>query len=383
MRFVSIKILVACILIPPVLYLLTAAILEHELDARFTREIEEISVGDPQPLLDGGLRLRDALSVNINDYLSSSFLVRNGFAVHVTVATRSGRVLYPAPYETPEAGSGEHSDSMRVAMENFALLNDGLKFRVEVRLEHNRLFSNLILGVYILAALAVLFLHYRNAGIRMRREEQEQQGELDRLVQLERLNTDRLSELHHEREKLQSALQGLKVALTGERERAERNEDELIGEIESLEKKLAENLELQQSQQQEIRDLKGKIAVFEEEQQREDKGRLKMSAAVQKRFATLYKSLLIHERAVKGFLELNEELRLKAEEVIHLLNSDPDLVAIKRKVFGKKNRETVFEVVFAYKGRLYFRKRDDRRTEILAIGTKNSQSRELEFLANL
>jgi hypothetical protein len=52
-------------------------------------------------------------------------------------------------------------------------------------------------------------------------------------------------------------------------------------------------------------------------------------------------------------------------------------------VFGKKNRETVLEVVFAYKGRLYFRKREDRRVEVVAIGTKNTQERELEFLANL
>jgi hypothetical protein len=86
---------------------------------------------------------------------------------------------------------------------------------------------------------------------------------------------------------------------------------------------------------------------------------------------------------VDGFLDLNEELRLKAEEVIHQLNANSDLVAVKRKVFGKKNRETVLEVVFAYKGRLYFRKREDRRVEVVAIGTKNTQERELEFLSSL
>ena len=74
---------------------------------------------------------------------------------------------------------------------------------------------------------------------------------------------------------------------------------------------------------------------------------------------------------------------MKAEEVIHQLNANPDLVPIKRKVFGKKNRQTVLEVVFAYKGRLYFRKGQDRRVEVLAVGTKNTQERELEFLANL
>jgi hypothetical protein len=241
----------------------------------------------------------------------------------------------------------------------------------------------LIICAYVLVALAVLLRHYRTAGIKMSREERERRSELERLLQLERENTDRLSKLHLERARLQSELEQLKAAIAGERERAERNEDELIIEIESLEKKLAENLGLQENQQAEIQVLSDKIALFEKEQRREDKGRLRASAACQKRFAALYKNILVNERAVEGFVDLNEEMRLKAEEVIHQLNSAPDLVAIKRKVFGKKNRETVLEVTFAYKGRLYFRKRDDRRVEVLAIGTKNTQARELEFLAGL
>ena len=175
----------------------------------------------------------------------------------------------------------------------------------------------------------------------------------------------------------------LKSAMEGERARAERNEGDLIAEIESLEKKLNENLGDQGTREEEIRSLSEKIALLEKEQRREDRGRQKTAAAIEKRFATLYKSILVNARAVDGFLDLNEELRLKAEEVIHQLNANSDLVAVKRKVFGKKNRETVLEVVFAYKGRLYFRKREDRRVEVVAIGTKNTQERELEFLSSL
>ena len=104
---------------------------------------------------------------------------------------------------------------------------------------------------------------------------------------------------------------------------------------------------------------------------------------LRKRFATLYKNIAVNDRAIEGLVDLNDELRLKAEEIVHQLNSNPDLVTVKRKVFGKKNRETVLEVVFAYKGRLYFRRGADRRVEVLAVGTKNSQERELEFLGNL
>ena len=59
------------------------------------------------------------------------------------------------------------------------------------------------------------------------------------------------------------------------------------------------------------------------------------------------------------------------------------MVTIKRKVFGRKGRQTVFEVIFAYNGRLYFSNAKGRRIEVLAMGTKNTQAKELEFLARL
>jgi hypothetical protein len=81
MRFFSIKILSACILLPPVLYLLTVQIVERTVEDKIARKIEEIYTGDPQALLDGNARLEDVLEVNINRYLSTSFLARRGFAV--------------------------------------------------------------------------------------------------------------------------------------------------------------------------------------------------------------------------------------------------------------------------------------------------------------
>ena len=76
-------------------------------------------------------------------------------------------------------------------------------------------------------------------------------------------------------------------------------------------------------------------------------------------------------------------MKIKSEEIIHKLNANPDTVPIKRKVFGKKNRKTVQEVMFAYKGRLYYRKTKDSNLEILAIGTKNTQAKDLEFLDSI
>jgi hypothetical protein len=382
MRFFSIRLISACILLPPVLYLLTVYVVERQLQERFSRAVEEISTGDPQQLLDGSVRLRDALRVNIDHFLRASVLVRHGLGVRVTVSSRGGKVLYPAPFEEPVSGS-DHPNPMRVAQDNFALLDEGLVVQVEARLEHNRLLSNGILAVYVLAALLLLVRHYRSAGRRISREEAERKREFERLTQCEQVNSTQLAQLQRERETLVRELEVLKVLMQDERSRAERNEDDLIQEIDILEKKLADNLSRQGVQQGEIQTLKESLAEYEKEQRREDKGRAKAEVVIRRRLTTLYKNIAVNDRAVAGLADLNEEFRLKAEEVIHQLNSDPDLVQIKRKVFGKKNRETVLEVVFAYKGRLYFRKGPDRRVEVLAVGTKNTQEKELEFLASL
>jgi hypothetical protein len=380
MRFFSIRILCACILLPPASYLITVQILERQVEEHIARKIEEVYTGDPQALLDGSARLENVLEANIHRFLADSILVRNGFTLRVSVATRSGKAIFPAQIDVHETGQ---FDAQQIAVENFALLSEGLTVRVEAQLAHNRLISNLLLGVYVSAALISLLLHYRTAIRKTDREEEERRREMKRLVALEQSNTTHLSELQQQRERLMGEFGNLTSALQSERARAERNEGDLIDEIESLEKKLAENLALQETQQTEIQALREKFVLLEKEQRREDKGRQKALAACQKRFATLYKNVLVSERAVDGFMDLNEEMRLKAEELIHQLDATPDLVTIKRKVFGRKNRETILEVAFAYRGRLYFRRGSDRRVEIAAIGTKNTQARELEFLAGL
>ena len=117
--------------------------------------------------------------------------------------------------------------------------------------------------------------------------------------------------------------------------------------------------------------------------QKENKQKTNNYNRVQKRFKTLYKNISVNKRALDGFFDLTDDMRIKGEEVIHKLNEDPSLVLVKRKVFGKKSRATVQEVIFAYKGRLYFRKTKDGKIEILTIGTKNTQVKDLEFLDNL
>jgi hypothetical protein len=380
MRFLSFKILALCILLPPILYIASALLIERYAQDRYAREIEETYIGDPKPLLQGSLPLKQAISKNIDRFLQSKSLVALGVAVDVAVTTKSGQILYPAAFE-PGDEAPLISDPAAVAAENFALMNQDIKVDVKTRFEHNRLLSNTILIASILLSLLILFFHYKSAARRAAIEDQEKSLEIDRLRKLEAGNIRKLDALAQERRNLQSDLEALQGILSDEKKRAERNEDDLIEEIEALEKKLERNITLQHTQQREISALK-------EEIERSEKNKLparktKAADTVKKRFRVLYKNLAISDRAIGGYIDLNEELKLKAEEAIHQLNSDPAAVTIKRKVFGGKGHKTVLEVIFGYKGRLYFRNTKKQQVEILAIGTKNTQSRELEYLAKI
>jgi hypothetical protein len=200
---------------------------------------------------------------------------------------------------------------------------------------------------------------------------------------MESENTKRMESLQTERENLNTQIKKLRTVLEDQKRKSDRNEDDLIEEVEALEGKLSENLSLQNTQMAEIERLRDSIQGDKKGRQKDDRQKVKASDSVKKRFSTLYKNITIHDRSISGFVDLNEDLKIKAEEVIHQLNDDPGVVTIKRKVFGRKGHQTVFEVIFAYKGRLYFRNAKDRRVEVLAVGTKNTQARELDFLARL
>ena len=92
--------------------------------------------------------------------------------------------------------------------------------------------------------------------------------------------------------------------------------------------------------EEEINALKEKIKLFEKERQKENKQKTNIYNTVRKRFKTLYKNIFVNKRAINGFLDLTDDMKIKGEEIIHKLNEDPSLVLVKRKVFGKKGRAT-------------------------------------------
>ena len=196
------------------------------------------------------------------------------------------------------------------------------------------------------------------------------------MERLSRRHRKLLESLATEKARIAKDLEAVRQELDTSRTSADRNEDAMIEEILALEKKLDENVEQQLRQDDQIEALQAKLTEYEKQQNRDARSRKRTVRDVGKRFVTLYKNTRFHERAIEGFDDLPEDMKLRCEELIYQLDHDPDQVTVKRKVFSK-SRETFFELVFAYRGRLYFRKTATRGVEVVTIGTKNSQERDL------
>lgn len=369
-------------LLPPLVYVFSIQFLEKTIQARYARELATMVVGDTRHLFDGSIRLQDAIHHNVDRFLNSRKLPEWGLRVNISVKTRDGIYLYPDTYDDPKSDLNA-LDSMAIARENFRQLNEGLTRTVEVKIEHNTLISNLILAICVGVALMVLFLFYRR-GLKMSREEDlANQATIAGLATERQKSQERLERLEAQRTSLAEKIDAMKKQLDEERQKASDAETQMIDELLALEEKIGENLTQQDQQLKQIDELKQTIQQYEKAHEAKDRQLLKGADAIRKRFNALYKNIAIHDRAIDGFVGLTEEMKIKAEEVVHQLNDDPKIVQIKRKVFGKKDREKVFEVIFAYKGRLYFRNILGNRVEILVIGTKLTQNKDLAFLDKL
>ncbi len=382
MKYFPFKILILCILMPPVLYIASVQALEKKLQSLYSDEIEDIYIGDTRPLFEGSLTIADAITRNIDRYIRSKTLLSWGVKASVTVTTRSNTIIYPDAFSQGET-SNSSIPSLQIAKENYAALNEGFIVAVDIQVLVDQFISYAMLATSIFLSMLIFSFYYKRISRRAAIETSDIQDEIDRLLQMEQTHQAKLKTLNEQRKYLSNELRNIKKTVDSEKEKASRTEDEMIDEIVTLEKSMQENLFLQHAQEEEINTLKDKISQYEKGELKSDKQKIKASEAAQKRFKTLYKNLLVNDRAVSGFISLTQDLQLKAEEMMLQLHDDPKRVPIKRKIFGKKNRETVFEVLFSYKGRLYYRNTPEQKLEIVSIGTKHTQGKDLAFLDQL
>jgi hypothetical protein len=382
MKYFPIKIVVLCILLTPVFYTGTISLIERSCVGWYQQEIEKCIGEDTQLLINGAMGVSESIEKNINLFLDSDVWVKRfGLQLDILVFANEGDILYPFFPEITSEGMDIINDKvfLGIARHNYTILKQGLTVKVSPRLRHGTLGANLILAFYVSIAMGIFWIYYRRGLGKSIQESREKKKRLSALLVDEKAHKKSLEILKKERARLLQKMKDLRETHKDAQKRASITEEEMFDEIVSLENRLAENVELQKDKTYEIELLKDKLKKYEQKKggQKKQKG-LDFTA---KRFAVLYKNIDMNRRAMTGLLDLSDELQIKAEEVVHQLNDNPDNVVVKRKVFaGKKHKAASFEVLFSYNGRLYFRQAEDHRIEILVIGTKNSQDKDMEFL---
>jgi hypothetical protein len=378
MKFFPFRVLILCILLPSVLYVASLQGISSGLEKKYLSDLTSVYLGDTTVLLQGKARLRDMVNRNINEYFSDSNALYWGVKPNVLVTTKDNEIIYPSSFDTQARITPE--DTLDIAQENYELLNKGLSLRVNLSLSPVSLAGLVLMALYVLVAIGILFGVYKRGLARALREEAQKDSRIRELRDKEQRFAERIEELDTLKGDLESKVDRVKTELLQERKQASVNEDGLLDEIVTLEEQLHKTRTLQESQRAEIEILREQIDELSAKPVSKPVKKSKTGDNLEKRLRVLYKHLDIHDKTIQGIGDMAEDMRIKAEEVILQLHVDPSLVTIKRKVFGKGRKTKVLEVAFGYNGRLYFRHKPGGGIEVLCVGTKNSQTKDLEFL---
>lgn len=252
----------------------------------------------------------------------------------------------------------------------------------------------LIWGLFLYQArVARLELQQIDAAVAVRdetaRRAERIQAELERVRERlsvvepsERAHYKEIDGLQRERGDLQRKLADLEDREAELRARAART-TELDEERHALEDLLEEAVEDMNQRESEIHSLQAKLKRAEKSAPTVA-GKARATEQLAKRMRTLYKNVSIDEHALQNIVSLRDEaMKLRAEEGIKKLDDNPDTAGIRRKVGGLPPHLSIFELGFAGKGRIYYTRGETQRYRVLAIGAKNSQNADLEYLSRL
>lgn len=406
MTYFSFRVLFICIFFPAVVYVFSVQGLEQYLQNKRTKQVQSIVIQDFEAVYSGRYSITEEINTNLERYAREDKLRNLGVITKIVVSTKNGKLLYPRYYEEKDidfdkkrefdSGSSELFNYIRIAQENFRILNEGLIVSVDVEVRHNSWLTNSILILYIFSSILILYGYYKKKAREwMVKTEDEQkrieaistnltesEKSLQELSQKERDYINKIQSLTTDRERLKSEIALLMDEVELEKKKS-LEIDEILDEMERIEEQASKNIALREDKEHEIIQLKEEIDQLEMTGKQHAKKRKKDVDSIKKRFSVIYKNLNFHDRAVESYSLLPQDFQLKAEEMIHRLNEDDSLVTVKRKVFSKRGKLNIFEAIFSYSGRIYFRKKDNNKMEIVAVGTKNTQEQDIAFMEGI
>jgi hypothetical protein len=390
MRFLSFRAIYLCVLLPPLLYVFTIPALEAYLQARWTDGLRDALIPDVQALLQGHQRIEEAMELGVSRYLGSQPLIRWGARPGVMIRTEAGRILYPQYTTNSRAerpGGALPGLTLPEAQENAAynarIMEEGIMVNLDVRVPANTWIASAVLLFSVLLSCGLLYRSYATRVREAAMQDRETRLALKRASEELSQTSEGLRGLEEREAVLRGQIAALQRDLDAARARMKATEEEALAEMEALEGKLRESVSLRERMEREVERLRAEAEQTDPARSMGDPRKESRGETVRKRFSALYKRLLLDRRAVEGFLALPTEMQIKAEQTIHNLDRDASLVPVRRKVFSGKRGALVLETEFAHKGRLYWHRTPDARVVVLAIGTKNSQERDMAYLRGL
>jgi len=393
-RLYSFRVYYVAIFVFLLLYLSTIRMLERGLDGHFQAVAERAVV-----VTDLDRPISEQIHEAVSREVRGSRWVRWGGVEVTTLVLGSDGVtwLYVNGREIPQPEGLGPTDVLRQAIDLLPAQAD-----VSVALPHNALLANAVLVLYAGILLQFLYLYTRaeqrrdterlEAALSARDETAERterisaelealRARLGEVEPAEREHGEEIRALQRERRTLQSQIERLAMREEELRSKADQAV-ELSQEVRALEDLLEEAGSDLSVKDEEIRELERTLK--KASRGGGGGGRARGSEQMGRRLRTLYKSLQIDDRAVDDMVALRDEgMRLKAEEKLKRLESEAENVSVRRKVGGLPEHLSIFELGFAGKGRIYYTRGSAQRFRILAIGAKNSQDADLEYLRRL
>lgn len=391
MKYLSLRLIFLCVFLPPVLYIYTLQAAESILSNQWKTELEQEVISDPQSLLQGRVKLEEHISRNIQDFVQGLWLVKLGVKPRILVRTGKGHTIYPfievrsflEQGSSQDLSSLESDDASQISAHNLKLLKQGLVVGLSVHIGRDSWLANIILVVYILFFSSLLVYRYVMRAREVEEQTRLYQSQLMHAQEQVTAAEQRLQELRSKEDNLARDVEDLKQELKLKGQELQGAEEEALAELEEMEAKLRESEDLRKAQQDELYKLQEESVRLQASPKQSSSKQKKAAENVSKRFSTLYKNLLFDTRAIEGYLNLSEDMQIKAEECIHNLNHDSNLIKTKRKVFIRKGSSPVFESEFAYKGRIYWCQEESGKIRIVTVGTKNTQSKDMKYIDSI
>jgi hypothetical protein len=371
------------------LYVFTVKGVEQLLGRAFDARIAAAIRVDPA---DGPVaeQIQSRVDAQVRD---SAWIRLGGVRVTAIVIGADGQPIYAGGRRIPTPMPG---DPLREAQALLPATAD-----VVVSVPHNSLVANAVLVFFAALLIQTLFFYDRRrsrleddrleAALAAREATAARAAEIEaELARLSREVDDRIEaevseemgSLRTERTRLQEKLADLARREAELRAQATGLQAALHTERAGLEEMLDEALSDLSRKDEELRGLQEKLKVADKTKPAAPRARDVDLLA--QRLRTLYKNLEVDDHSIGDLLRLGDEsMKLRAEEEIKRLSDDVETAAVRRKVGGLPSHLTIFELGFAGKGRIYYTLGRQRRFRVLAVGAKNSQKTDLEYLSRL